>query len=183
MGSQARQSAGTQAQSFALYSAVNTSGKSGGDFDAFIFMRDAAGQGWQPSPYVSGVGNNTRFRIAPGGNNKPYEFSFLDTSNQRGVLKRLKIQWVSGPWLFRDGATDKKLEFNGSKDGVEVDNPREPARKARLYSAIPTRFITGLAQHLDKTMSFKVYAEIEVDGKTLTYGQDPEIGVDNGGDS
>lgn len=174
---------------FALYSAANTSSNSGGNFDAFVYMRNNPGQGpgsgWQtePSQFVSGSGNNTKITFAPGANNKQFVFAFLDTSGRAGTLTKLKINLTGGPWLFQDGSASNQLLFSGSQAGVAVANPSNPSQQAQLYSAITTRLIPNLQANPGDPMKFNVQAVVTVGTQTFTYGQDPEIGVDNGGDS
>ncbi len=189
MPGQASQTAAGAAQGFALYSAANTNSNTGGNFDAFVYMRNnpgsGPGSGWLPesSGFVSGSGSSTRVKIAPGANNKQFVFAFLDPSNRAGTLTKLKIKLIEGPWLFQDGGGANQLLFQGSLGGTTITDPSNPPQQAQLYAAITTKFLANLQPNLNQVMKFNVQAVITVNGQSFTYGQDPEIGVDTGGDS
>ena len=181
MASQSQGPAKAAAQQFALYSAVDlATNPGGGNFEDFLFMRQEPGKSPEVSPYTKGAGNNKKYRISASGSNKPYSFFVIDLSNSGAILTRLKIQGVSGDWLFQDGAGNQVLEWTAA--GTEIANPNDQTQRARLYSpsGINTSFIKGLQN--GRTLRFNVLAEMIVNGRTITFGQDPEIEVDPGGD-
>ncbi len=172
-------------KAFALYSVANTVTNATQSFEGFIYMRKRPAQPWEDVPFPLCIGNGSmrpRLKIAPAGGGASFEFAALDPSNQPGDLKYLKISYREGTWLFQDGGPGNPLIYNGSIQGVQVVNPMDPTQYATLYTAVATKFIHPLQPYLTMRMRMKVLAKIEVNGKLYTYGEDPEIGVETGGD-
>ena len=181
MASQSQGPARAAAQQFALYSAVDlATNPGGGNFEDFLFMRQEPGKSPEVSDKASGQGNAKKYQLSPAASAKPYSFAVVDLSNSAATLTRLKIKGVSGEWLFRDNASTMVLESTTSTTGTEITHPLDPGKKARLYSVIATQLIPGLQN--GKNLHFNVLAEMTVNSASVTFGEDPEIEVDPGGD-